>query len=208
MTGGIPLADAAGGEIQRASGSSREHYALCRCGHSQNKPFCSGMHWYVQFRDLARPADPSLFEWVGGLPALTRMTRMLYEKLLPADNLLAPTFAALPPGAPEREAAWLAEAFGGPRQDGATALAGRELSPAQRARWVMLAVQAADEARLPDDPPFRAALTGFLEWVSRSLAGSVEDAPRWDWSPGGRTRPRSLPAPLSRASRCPGRMRR
>ncbi|MGH3299838.1 MAG: ferritin-like domain-containing protein, partial [Trebonia sp.] len=49
VTGGVPLADAAGEEVPRASGSSREHYALCRCGHSQNKPFCSGMHWYVQF---------------------------------------------------------------------------------------------------------------------------------------------------------------
>jgi CDGSH-type Zn-finger protein/truncated hemoglobin YjbI len=200
VTGGIPLADAAGGQIQRASGSSREHYALCRCGHSQNKPFCSGMHWYVQFRDPARPADPSLFEWAGGLPALTRMTGILYDKLLPADDLLPAAFADLPPGAPEREAAWLAEAFGGPRQDGATALAGRELSPAQRARWVMLAVQAADEARLPDDPPFRAALTGFLEWGSRSPAGSVANAPRWDWSPGGRPDTSEEPADASQPS--------
>jgi CDGSH-type Zn-finger protein len=200
VTGGIPLADASGTEIRRASGSSREHYALCRCGHSQNKPFCSGMHWYVQFRDPARPADPSLFEWAGGLPALTRMTRTLYEKLLPADDLLASAFAELPPGASEREAAWLAEAFGGPQQDGATALAGRDLSPAERARWVTLAVQAADEARLPDDPPFRAAFIGFLEWVSRTPAGSVADAPRWDWSPGGRPDTSEEPADVSQPS--------
>ena len=32
-------------------GSSREHYSLCRCGQSKNKPFCSGMHWYVNFHD-------------------------------------------------------------------------------------------------------------------------------------------------------------
>lgn len=200
VTGGIPLADAAGGEIHRASGSSREHFALCRCGHSQNKPFCSGMHWYIQFRDPARPADPSLFEWAGGMPALTRMTGMLYKKLLPADDLLASAFAGLPPEAPEREAAWLAGAFGGPRQDGATALAGRDLSPAQRARWVMLAIRAADEARLPDDPPFRAAFTGFLEWASRSPAGAVADAPRWDWSPGGRPGMSEEPADASQPS--------
>ena len=94
-TGGIPLADAAAG-VPRAAGSSREHYALCRCGHSQNKPFCSGMHWYVEFRDPARAADPTLFEWAGGLPALTRMTRLLYEKHVPADDLLAPLFATWP----------------------------------------------------------------------------------------------------------------
>ena len=28
-----------------------EHYALCRCGQSQNKPFCSGMHYSVNFLD-------------------------------------------------------------------------------------------------------------------------------------------------------------
>ncbi len=185
VTGGIPLADSAGAEVPRAAGSSREHYALCRCGHSQNKPFCSGMHWYIRFRDPGRPADPTLFEWAGGLPALTRMTRLLYEKLIPADDLLAPAFADLAPGAPEREAAWLAAAFGGFSRDGAAALAGRDLGAAQRARWATLAVQAAQEARLPDEPSFRAALTGFFEWASRSPAGSVADPPRWDWGPGG-----------------------
>jgi CDGSH-type Zn-finger protein len=194
VTGGIPLADAAGADIPRAEGSSVEHYALCRCGQSQNKPFCSGMHWYVQFRDPARPADPSLFEWAGGLPALTRMTRMLYEKLLPADDVLAPAFADLPAGAHEHEAAWLAEALGGPQQGGATALAGRDLSPADRGRWLTLAIRAADQARLPDDPAFRAGLTSFLEWVSRSPAGSLADVPRWDWSPGGRPDTSGQPA--------------
>ena len=58
VTGGLPLTDAAGADVPRAAGSSREHYALCRCGHSQNKPFCSGMHWYVEFRDPA-PAGPT-----------------------------------------------------------------------------------------------------------------------------------------------------
>jgi CDGSH-type Zn-finger protein/ferredoxin len=30
---------------------SKEHYTLCRCGHSKNKPFCDGKHWYVKFKD-------------------------------------------------------------------------------------------------------------------------------------------------------------
>jgi CDGSH-type Zn-finger protein len=51
ITGGIPLADEDGRAPLRNEGASLERYSLCRCGSSQNKPFCSGMHWYVQFRD-------------------------------------------------------------------------------------------------------------------------------------------------------------
>ncbi|HEU0002066.1 MAG TPA: ferritin-like domain-containing protein [Ktedonobacteraceae bacterium] len=51
ITGGIPLTNGQGDDEPRAQGSSREHYALCRCGQSKNKPFCSGMHWYVNFHD-------------------------------------------------------------------------------------------------------------------------------------------------------------
>ena len=58
--------------------------------------------------------EPTLFQWAGGLPALTRMTRLLYEKHVPADDLLAPVFAGMAPGHPQREAMWLAEVFGGP----------------------------------------------------------------------------------------------
>ncbi|HTQ91018.1 MAG TPA: hypothetical protein VMK84_16160 [Streptosporangiaceae bacterium] len=42
------------------------------------------------------------------------MTRLLYEKHVPADALLAPLFASMTPGYPQREAAQTAAAFGGP----------------------------------------------------------------------------------------------
>lgn len=32
-------------------GASPEHYTLCRCGESKNKPRCDGSHWYADFRD-------------------------------------------------------------------------------------------------------------------------------------------------------------
>jgi CDGSH-type Zn-finger protein len=49
VTGAIPLLDMEGEPVARNIGASLEHYSLCRCGKSQNKPFCSGMHWYATF---------------------------------------------------------------------------------------------------------------------------------------------------------------
>lgn len=46
ITGSLELV----GESFR-QGASREHFTLCRCGHSKNKPFCDGTHWYVKFED-------------------------------------------------------------------------------------------------------------------------------------------------------------
>jgi CDGSH-type Zn-finger protein len=34
-----------------AKGASKEHYTLCRCGASSNKPLCDGMHRTVNFKD-------------------------------------------------------------------------------------------------------------------------------------------------------------
>jgi hypothetical protein len=46
VTGGIELA----GVENWAEGASKEHYTLCRCGASKNKPFCDGMHLGIKFR--------------------------------------------------------------------------------------------------------------------------------------------------------------
>jgi len=46
VRGGIELE----GALMNA-GASREHYTLCRCGQSRNKPFCDGSHWYAKFDD-------------------------------------------------------------------------------------------------------------------------------------------------------------
>lgn len=34
-----------------AQGASSEHYTLCRCGGSKNKPYCDGTHWSIGFKD-------------------------------------------------------------------------------------------------------------------------------------------------------------
>jgi CDGSH-type Zn-finger protein/truncated hemoglobin YjbI len=202
ITGGIPLVDHNGTDIPRNHGASREHYALCRCGHSQNKPFCSGMHWYVQFRDPVPDADtePTPFEWAGGLPALTRMTRIFYEKYIPEDPLLAPLFASMSPDHPERVAKWLAEVFGGPKHystdyGGYTRMISQHLGKAiteeQRSRWVTLLTAAARDAGLANDAEFRSLLGSYIEWGTRlayenSQSGALPPAdmpmPHWDWT--------------------------
>ena len=58
VSGGIPLAkqiigiDAAGYSYEWREGKkypSKDNYALCRCGQSENKPFCDGTHIKVNF---------------------------------------------------------------------------------------------------------------------------------------------------------------
>lgn len=38
-------------DTARGDGASEEHFTLCRCGGSKNKPFCDGTHWHNQFAD-------------------------------------------------------------------------------------------------------------------------------------------------------------
>jgi CDGSH-type Zn-finger protein len=47
VVGGVRLEEA------RGEGASTEHYTLCRCGASKNKPFCDGSHWSAGFKDGA-----------------------------------------------------------------------------------------------------------------------------------------------------------
>ncbi|MBV9161562.1 MAG: CDGSH iron-sulfur domain-containing protein [Pseudonocardiales bacterium] len=202
VTGGIELRGDDGNDEHRNEGASREHYSLCRCGQSQNKPFCSGMHWYVNFADPVPDPDevPTVFEWVGGLPALRRLTRLFYEKYIPEDPLLAPVFAEMSTDHPERVAKWLSEVFGGPKyftdQYGGyprmiSQHIGKGLTETLRSRWASLMVQAANDAELPSDAEFRAAFVSYIEWGSRiavenSQYGAVPPpnmpVPRWWWA--------------------------
>jgi CDGSH-type Zn-finger protein/truncated hemoglobin YjbI len=201
ITGTLGLVDEHGSDIPRAEGSSREHFSLCRCGHSQNKPFCSGMHWSVQFKDPIADSsrEPTLFEWAGGFPALLRMMRIFYGKYVPEDPLVGPLFANMSPDHPERVAAWLSEVFGGPgfysqRYGGYSRMisqhVGKCITEEQRARWVEMLCQSADDAMLPNDAEFRAAFVAYLEWGSRiGQENSQQHAvpppnmpvPRWWW---------------------------
>jgi len=68
VEGGIELEDYNG-----STPESNEHYALCRCGGSKNKPFCDGTHWYINFKDeeidipLETGSEGSIDEYLGNL---------------------------------------------------------------------------------------------------------------------------------------------
>jgi len=45
IVGGVELVGQVWGQD-----ASTEHYTLCRCGASKNKPFCDGSHWAINFK--------------------------------------------------------------------------------------------------------------------------------------------------------------
>ena len=199
VTGGMTLLNDVNVRHAAPQGASAEHYALCRCGQSKNKPFCSGRHWDVNFTDPQPSAEPTLYEWMGGYNAVLRLTRLFYSKYVPADPLLAPLFGRMSPDHPERVASWLSEVFGGPSFYGdnfggynrmLSEHIGKRLSEAQRARWASLMYQAADEALLPADADFRAAFCSYVEWGTRlAVENSQTESkpplnmpmPHWGW---------------------------
>ena len=141
---------------------------------------------------------PTLYAWAGGIEAFERLCAAFYVKVR-ADELLGPVFAHMDEHHPRYVAMWLAEVFGGPddytRQRGGYPHMlgmhlGRALTEPQRRRWIDLILDAADEVRLPDDPEFRAAFVGYLEWGTRLAVGNsrpgadpVRQAPvpHWGW---------------------------
>ena len=124
---------------------------------------------------MAEQAVPTLYEWAGGEEAIARLTEVFYRHVH-ADPLLAPVFAHVGDEHPQHVAQWLGEVFGGPpayteQHGGYPAMlrhhVGLGITPVQRARWVQLIAESADEAGLPSDPEFRAAFLAYVEWGSR-----------------------------------------
>lgn len=143
-------------------------------------------------------AVPTLYEWLGGIEALEKLTATFYARV-PNDAILAPVFAQMSPEHAVHVAAFLAEVFGGPtryseRHGGHPHMIrkhlSRSLTHVQRRRWIELLLECCDELGLPEDPEFRSAFVGYLEWGTRLAvlnsqpgASAVEDAPmpKWGW---------------------------
>jgi hemoglobin len=143
---------------------------------------------------------PSLYQWAGGQAQLEELTTRFYAKVA-QDDLLAPIFANMNPEHARHVAHFIGEVFGGPplytTGDGGSHASmvghhvGRHLTETQRRRWINVLLDAADEVGLADDPEFRSALVGYLEWGSRlAVINSQtetnpmvesEPMPRWGW---------------------------
>jgi hemoglobin len=143
--------------------------------------------------------QPTLHAWAGGDAAFRRLIDAFYDRV-ERDDLLRPLF---PGGVSEEHRAnvtrWWIEVFGG-SPTYTEHLGGYErmlahhhelgITPEQRLRFATLMSLAADDSSLPDDPEFRAAFMGYVEWGTRlalqnSQPGAtvVEHAPvpRWGW---------------------------
>lgn len=143
---------------------------------------------------------PTLFEFAGGEPALLALAVAHHARCLADPELNHPfSHPDQHPQHVERLAAYWGEVLGGPPHfsrdcgDQSEVLrmhAGNgDLSDLGR-RFVDCFVAAADDARLPDDGEFRAALRAYLQWaVDDVLQYSSPDAtvpdssgmPHWDW---------------------------
>ncbi len=152
---------------------------------------------------------PSLYNWAGGQAVFEKLTETFYAKVL-KDELLEPVFRHMSSEHSRHVAHFIAEVFGGPKlytdQDGGSHAGmvqhhvGRTLTEPQRRRWISLLLDSADEVGLADDPEFRSALVGYLEWGSRiavinsnteeNPVKEDEPMPKWGWGePGGPYQP-------------------
>jgi hemoglobin len=147
---------------------------------------------------MAEKAPPLLYEWAGGMPAFERLTKIFYQRVA-AEPLLAHLFANSKPEHAKYVAQFIAEVFGGPKlyssehgghPNMVAHHVGKKLTEEQRRRWTQLICECADEAGLPDDPEFRSAFVGYIEWGSRlAVINSKPDTqvnpatpmPRWGW---------------------------
>jgi len=143
---------------------------------------------------------PSLYEFAGGEPAFLALATAHHARCLADPELNHPfSHPDQHPQHVERLAAYWAEVLGGPPTyssscgDESAVLrmhAGNgELGDLGR-RFLDCFVRAADDAGLPDDPEFRAALRAYMAWaVDEVLSYSPEDAvvqagapmPHWSW---------------------------
>ncbi|MGI9551472.1 MAG: group II truncated hemoglobin [Aurantibacter sp.] len=142
---------------------------------------------------------PTLYEWAGGKKAFNHLISKFYDKVL-ADDVLKPVFRHMSKEHQSHVAHFIMEVLGGPKmytESGGSHFGmvkkhfGKHLNERHRKQFVKLLIETADEVGLPDDPEFRSAFVGYLEWGTRlAVINSNEDEiamnpdepmPKWGW---------------------------
>jgi hemoglobin len=143
---------------------------------------------------------PTLFEFAGGAPAFLALATAHHARCIADPELNHPfSHPGQHPQHVERLASYWAEVMGGPPvysqscgdHSGVVSMhAGNgEMSDLGR-RFVECFVLAADDAQLPDDPAFRAALREYMQWAVAEMIShpTPDDAvpsgmamPKWSW---------------------------
>jgi hemoglobin len=139
----------------------------------------------------------TLYDDVGGLDGLKRLSSAFYEEVL-ADELLAPVFAQFTEEHADHVAVWLAEVFGGPAAytehlGGHQALLrshlGIGIREEHRQRWLQLMAAAIDQV-FPARPELATSLMSYFDWgtaIARDVSqeppgtdlGEPGPTPRW-----------------------------
>ncbi len=156
---------------------------------------------------------PTLYEYAGGDPALEALAQAHHARCLAEPELNHPfSHADLNPEHVARLAAYWAEVLGGPArwseqfgtQSGLLNMHAHngDMTDLGR-RFVDCFVAAMDDAGLPDDAPFRAAMRFYMRWAVDDVPtyGPVDavlpdglPVPRWSWNgPAAFTRPAARP---------------
>lgn len=141
----------------------------------------------------------TLYEFAGGEEALHRLEEVFYQKAL-ADPVLRRLFPVREPSHVDHLTWFTAESFGGPNRF--TAELGFQyiidvhrhlkITDEERDRFVDLYLESLDEAGLPNDDQFRAAVREHVEFGARvaqqnSLAETddqlhpIRAVPAWTW---------------------------
>jgi hemoglobin len=141
----------------------------------------------------------SLYEFAGGDAAFLALARAHHARCLADPQLNHPfSHPGQHPEHVERLAAYWAEVLGGPPRYSAECSdesamlrmhAGNGDMTDLGRRFVDCFVLAADDAGLPADPEFRAALRAYMEWAVDDVLSHPEPAdiaprlpmPRWGW---------------------------
>jgi hemoglobin len=145
-------------------------------------------------------AIPTLYHWAGDMQTFETLFSSFYKKVL-SDDLLGEVFKHMSPEHVTQVSHFVAEVFGGPQlytteDNGSHAIMigkhiGKMLTEEKRQRWMQLLLQTADEVGLKNDPEFRSAFVGYLEWGTRIAVinsqmtenpmANTEPMPTWGW---------------------------